>query len=42
MELFELYLKEKTIFLVKLPFIEVRCLRNLNKICGPLNKMGNI
>ena len=39
MELFELYLKEKANFLFKLLFVKVRCLINVNKICG-LFRMG--
>ena len=37
MELFELYLKEKAnFFLLKLLFVIVRCLINVNKIYGLL------
>ena len=34
MELFELYFKGKADFFLKLLFIKVRCVVNVNKICG--------
>ena len=35
-ELFELYSKEKADFFLKLLFIKVSCVVNVNKICGLL------
>ena len=41
MELFELYSKEKANFFLKLFFIKIRCVVNVDDICGLLrNRWG--